>query len=243
MKLYKLMRPEGIPVVSEINGNHTWVLPGVDCPDCHTAYGTFGLAYPMLSTPFLKRSTQKWAAWPLPPIELAKLTQKVCDLGSLPNEWCRPGSHFGPFIGRLTGPVLNFVWYHGWHLFLTKTCADVLAKSNVKLPSLVKPKLSIARKSEAQEMFEFQIEPHGRFSPEVLHEANWWVCPTCGYSKCKTRRKVPTVVLESSIPNHVDIFRLLELDTCIVAKETVIEAIVANKLKGVLFEEIKVASA
>ena len=126
MKLYILRRPEGIPVVSEVNGNHAWMLPGVDCPDCRNAWGAIGLAYPAIETPFLESTKKKYCGWPVSPIELEKLSRKVCDANSIPYDQCKPGTHFGRFTGRLTGPVLDFVWYHGWDLFVTAKCVEVL---------------------------------------------------------------------------------------------------------------------
>ena len=224
---------------SDVRGWHKWTLPGVECPQCKNTWGAIGLAYPAINTPELKL-TAKRGSWPVPLHEFLKLKEQLTR--KLPNHIViEPATKFGPMVGTVWGKTGDFAWKHTWHLFVRKETLEKLRDAGVKMPTSVPPEVRYARK-EKVELEELQLEPFAKFPVSRIKSGRWEVCSACGFCgiKGRGRRKVAPAILKSSIPAHVDLFRILEWDTQIVAKENFVEEVKRMNATNLLFTEIEV---
>jgi uncharacterized double-CXXCG motif protein len=94
------------------------------------------------------------------------------------------------------------------------------------------------RTKHAPDLRDIQLESHGRFHPDCLPPPNP-PCPTCGVAMGHSVPD-PYVLDTTSLPEHVDIFRLADASTLIIANERLVDAVRRLELDGVVFKELEV---
>jgi uncharacterized double-CXXCG motif protein len=231
-KLYEVLSAESA-WDAVIDADHTWGLPGVECPAC-SAWGRSGVYYPSIDLSDLPNQERYRDPWPVPLAEFLKLKtsllRRLPDLKDLP-----PGTTFGPLHGTAKGEFGDFAWRDPWTLLLQHGTFKHLANSGLRLPKCVPAALTITD-SNVQQLCELELEPLTQMDlaafPFGLHQ-----CQVCG--RIKDEIPEPIVILRSSIPEHVDIFRDRLMTTIILAKQAFVEAVVRLELTGVVFREVE----
>ena len=92
------------------------------------------------------------------------------------------------------------------------------------------------RQKTPPELFELQLEPHGRLHPDCLPENTSPPCEECGRTDF-SRPEAP-VLDTSSLPSGRDLFRVGNFATMIIGSERFREAVLHLGLEGIRFREL-----
>jgi uncharacterized double-CXXCG motif protein len=221
-----------------IDAGHKWGLPGLRCSVCHQTWSNTGLAYPEIDLSSLPNNKRYLDFWPVPLDVFTSLCEPLMPLapdGAL----LLPGTNFGPLIGTLKGEFGDFIWPIDWWLLIQETALARLREASLNLPIAVKTQIKTQGKRKV-EMMEFQIMPHGKIAPASFNAAIGEPCSGCGRRETPSLQKV--VVERNSIPRGVDLFRLSNFTTIILATEKFVDAVGRLHLSDILFREVEIAS-
>ncbi|OJH42830.1 hypothetical protein BON30_00365 [Cystobacter ferrugineus] len=220
MKYYELERDPSPHYTGNLNAKHTWWLPGVEsCPVCDLQpEGGTSAQYPRVDLSALSSEEQKKlsSAWPVPREEFIRRRELVRPLAP-PHAVLESGAAFGPLQGTGVGYFGQLVMQNPWSL-----CMRLEALERIR---------------NAPELRDIQLETHGRFHPDCLPPPNP-PCPTCGVAMGHGVPD-PYWLDASSLPPHVDIFRLADASTLIIANERLVDAVHRLELDGVVFKELE----
>jgi len=220
---------------------HRWGLPGLKCPACGKTGGEVGIEYPLLELPPGLDPEPYRSGWP---VKLERFRELMLPLrplvgASLP---LAPGTDFGPLESTAYGRHGDFTWRLAT-LLISPRALTRLEKNGiatlVPVPTRLRPKgkapfLHLELYLEARASVVPEDFPHGTLNP----------CPTCGwfsvegsdFDKWGTYR-----VVRSSLPPHLDLFRLREFPGHILASERFVEASTRLGLTNITFSEVGVA--
>ncbi|WP_309897625.1 double-CXXCG motif protein [Archangium sp.] len=239
MKFYELERDPSPRYTGNLNAAHKWVLPGVDsCPVCDLQPEAPTMAqYPCVDLSGLPVEDQQKLsdAWPVPREEFIRRRELVRPLAP-PYAVLGCGAVFGPLQGTGLGYFGQLIMQNPWSLCLRREALEQLQAAGVRglvgCPTQVR-----FRTKHAPDMRDIQLESHGRFHPGCLPPGNP-PCPTCGVAMGYTVPD-PYWLDAASLPEHVDIFRLADASTIILANERLVDAVRRLELDGVVFKEIE----
>lgn len=221
------------------NAAHRWGLPGVvPCDTCGAGGGVMGLQYPCVDlSPLPPEERERLsAAWPVPFPEFSRLRELVRPL-SPADARMEPGTRLGPLTGTGSGTFGPLFMQNPWSLFIRRDALEPLLNAGVR--GLVACPVEVRfRAKPAPELLEFQLELHGRFHASCLPQDLEPPCPVCGDEKLT---RPDSIILDgTSLPGHLDLFRLAQGWTLIVASERLVEAARQLELDGVVFRELQV---
>ncbi|MGE0887716.1 MAG: double-CXXCG motif protein [Blastocatellales bacterium] len=217
-----------------IDASHKWNLPGVKCRVCHTTWGNVGMAYPRVNL----RGTKFEDAFIDPyPVELERLEELRQSIKHLVPEGLPlpPGTQFGPLIGIAEGPYCDFVWHHYWDILVKMEVINSLASEKTHLPKVSKPKLEFRGKYSAN-LVELQIEP---LVTMVFAQSSFNVCSACG--RLNESRPEEIVIDSSKLPEDIDLFRVTNFSTVILANDRFVNSVKKLGLTGISFNSVKLA--
>ena len=240
MKYYELERDPSPRYTGNLNAKHTWWLPGVEsCPVCDLQpEGGTVAQYPCVDLSCLSAEDQKKlsSAWPVPREEFIRRRELVRPLAP-PHAVLESGAAFGPLQGTGVGFFGQLVMQNPWSLCMRREALERLENAGVRgltgCPTQVR-----FRTRNAPEPRDIQLEAHGRFHPDCLPPPNP-PCPTCGAAMGHGVPD-PYWLDAASLPRHVDIFRLADASTLIIASERLVDAVRRLELDGVVFKELEV---
>ena len=220
------------------NAAHRWGLPGVlPCQHCGAGGGVTGLQYPCVDVShFPEEERQRLSeAWPVPFPEFSRLRERVRPLAP-PQARLEPGTRLGPLTGSGSGTFGPLFMQNPWSLFIRREALESLRTEGVR--GLVAGPVEVRfRAKTAPELLEPQLELHGHFHPDCLPPDMGTPCPVCGDEKLT---RPDAVLLErQTLPAHLDLFRLAQGWTLIVASERLVEAARHLGLDGVRFRELQ----
>ncbi|HEX8434027.1 MAG TPA: double-CXXCG motif protein [Archangium sp.] len=239
MKFYQLGRDPSPRYTGNLNAKHTWVLPGVEtCPVCdlHSDGGT-AAQYPCVDLSGLTSEDQKKlsSAWPVPREEFIRRCELVRPLAP-PGADLKPGATFGPLRGTGLGFFGQLIMQNPWSLCMRREALERLQSTGVRgllgCPTQVR-----FRTKHAPELRDIQLEVHGRFHPDCL-PTRAPPCPTCGAVRDYSVPD-PYWLDATSLPEHVDLFRLADASTLLIANERLVDAVRRLELDGVVFKELE----
>ena len=236
MLLFEVLRDDPNLGTGSIDATHTWCLPGVICPHCGSTWGNVGLEYPEVDLSSLPNEKAYRRPAPVPLHEFTKLCEPVaCLIGR--TALLLPGTQFGPLLGKAKGRfAADFAWVNLWTLLAT---AESLAWLRERVPNLcsVTPELRFAGPDQPT-LLELQLEPHGELilSP-VRRGAD--PCSICGWDP----RPLPdeVVIVSSSIPPNLHLFRARNFTTLMLATDRFVKAVQDLGLVGLRFEEVTIS--
>lgn len=221
-------------IISVVEASHKWALPGVRCNLCGATWGSSGVAYPLIDLSGLscEKRIRELDSWPIPLDELEELKRQIANL--LPHNLPLPsGTQFGPLVGSAEGPFEDIVW-NGYLDILVK--ADVLEQmrsAGAQLSVGVRPRL-IFRGKHKTDLFELQIEPRARMVPPPDSPST---CSACG--RWGIKRPEEVIIKETSVPDDVDLFRIIDFATIILATERFSEIVRNHGITGIDFRQVK----
>ncbi len=215
-----------------------WGLPGAQpCPTCRASGGRLGLQFPCVDLSSLPEHELKKLSdpWPVPPEELARLTELVRPFAP---SWSvlKPGANFGPITGKGSGRFGHLFMQAPWILLLRREALERLQSSEVRGLQGCPIQVNFRGKN-TPELLELQLELHGRIHPSCMPPDRKPPCPTCGNESY--RLPDPIVLDAASLPEHVDVFRMEDIPGIILATERFVDAVKRLELDGVTFRELE----
>ncbi|HEX8705467.1 MAG TPA: double-CXXCG motif protein [Myxococcaceae bacterium] len=239
MKLYRLKQDPSPRYTGDLHAKHKWGLPGVEpCPACRVGGAVTGLEYPGVDLSGLPTQELKKLSdpWPVPFEEFLRLRDLVRPLapqGAL----LEPGTRLGPLTGTGSGYFGQLFMPEPWSLYLRREALDKLQAAGIR--GLHGCALEVRfRVKRPPELLELQFELHGQFHPVCLPPDRKPPCPTCGNEPLKL--PAPIVLDATSLPAELDVFRLRQGWTLIIASERFRDAVQRLELDGVAFQELEV---
>jgi uncharacterized double-CXXCG motif protein len=231
---YKVVMDERTLASGDFNAAHRWGLPGVQCPQCDAIWSGAGLQFPSgdasglaeraeLEDPHLERNFARFEY-------LRELVRPLLPQG-VPLE---PGTEFGPLVGNAWGKFGPFAWLNPWTLLVRREVLEQLRAEGVRGLEGHRTALRF-RQKQAPELLELELMPHGRFHPDCLSEREP-PCARCGRKGISMPEQ--PVLKEDSLPTHLDLFRLADLTTLLIATERFAQAVQRLGPCGVAFQPL-----
>ncbi|MFL5349214.1 MAG: double-CXXCG motif protein [Hyalangium sp.] len=202
-----------------------WGLPGVDCPVCRAVWSIAGDSYPSVDLSHFPPQEQKKY---LPRCEgdyaeFERLREQVRPLAP-PGVHLWPGTLFGPMHGSAQGEFGPLVLHHSWTLLMRREPMERLQAEELRGLKGVRTELRF-RKKNPPELLEMELLPRGRVHPDCLPADRPAPCPKCE-RKGGTRPDGSEMILDAAtLPADLDLFRLEDFLTTIIATERFAEAV------------------
>jgi uncharacterized double-CXXCG motif protein len=203
-----------------VDATHALALPGVTCGVCSRTWAVTGVAYPGISTSvidFVKRDLRPAVA----SVEEFRRIQHVV-ARELQGAYLPPGTELGPLHGVAEGQASTFEWLDPWTLLLRSDVVPDLVRRGITFTA-VPARLTFAAPSGAT-LSELQIEPIARLADDPATRS-FERCLECGY--VGAQRTDSIVIAGDTVSEEVDLMRLRELPTVIVASERFVDAALA----------------
>lgn len=219
-----------------VDGTHEWSLPGVQCPVCGSGWSTLGEDYPSVDLSrhpardaFGQPSSDSLA-------EFERLRELVRPLAprDAPLE---PGASFGPIVGSASGHFGDFHLPMPWMLMAKSETLEKLRAEGVRSLNGYPMRLRFKEK-KPPELLDVELHPHGYLHPSCFPEPWKPPCRRCG----RNENKLPDAMVlnGATLPEDVDVFRLRDYPTVIIASERFVEAVGRLGLDEIVFHEVPV---
>ncbi|RYZ40566.1 MAG: hypothetical protein EOO71_15615 [Myxococcaceae bacterium] len=204
----------------EFRAKRQWGLPGVACPTCHAEWSGV-LSYPAVDLTLLPERNSFEEPRLEPYSEYARLATQVRPLLP-PGAMLQPGCTFGPMGGTAEGRFGPVTVFPSWEIFLRE---DALTSFRARaLRGLIPVQAELSFPAQGTEpLHELQLLPTGRLHEACLPAGRPPPCPTCGRQGFRMPSKRWLDV--DSLPADLDIFRLENAVTLIIATERFVEAL------------------
>lgn len=218
-----------------VDGTHKWTLPGVKCSTCGTTWSTTGIEYPTVdisNEPFAHEYTSD-SPIPIEHFEtlIAKLRSRFPSALSL-----QPGTEFGRFVGRASGPFPDFTYPAPWTVLITRHAYALLSAKNVRMPPAVAADLRLPR-DQVNDLWELEIQPLASLHPDSFLQG----ADPCRRCRREGQEVIIPIIDRGSIPTDQDIFRPHNFPTYILATERFKNAVEELSLTGMIFRELVLA--
>ncbi len=220
-----------------VDAAHKWKLPGIfNCPGCKTTWGAGSKAYPSVDlTPVASLADFEEAR--AEPIEEYERLRELIRLLLPPGAVLEPGTYFGPLVGNARGRFGPLVSPVPWWLLVQREALEKLQAEGVRGLKGCRTELRF-RQRNAPELLDLEILPIGRAHPDCLPPTRKPPCSRCGRHGL-TRPDDRLLLLDAStIPGHLDLFRLEDFSTAIVCTEHFVDASKRLGLDGVAFHPV-----
>ncbi|MCP3097494.1 double-CXXCG motif protein [Myxococcus sp. K15C18031901] len=217
-----------------VEAAHRWGLPGLKgCPTCLLTWSSTGHDYPGIDLSLIPEHHEFERARPEPFPEFSRLRELVRPLAP-PNAWLPPGTGFGPLEGKSAGRLPDFIWMTSV-LLAHQEALERLQATGVRgmtgHPTAVK-----FRQKPAPALREVQLEHRGALHPDCIPVETPPPCPTCG--RHGFSRPDEPVLAAAILPTELDLFRLGNFATMLIATERFVDAVRALELEGLTFREL-----
>lgn len=146
-----------------------------------------------------------------------------------------PGTEFGPLEGTAQGSFGPFYFQNPWTLLVQRDALGRLVSEGVRGLKGCRTELRF-RKKAAPELLELQIEPHGLLHPDCIPPEDRAPCATCGRQGFSLPEE--PILDAASLPTDLDLFRLANFATVIVATERFKDVVQRLELGEVVFREL-----
>ncbi|NTX08736.1 MULTISPECIES: double-CXXCG motif protein [Myxococcus] len=148
-----------------------WVLPGVECPTCKTAWGGGGYDYPTVDLSELPQRRDFEQPRCVPWDQFVRLRERVLPLVP-PGAIVKPGTGFGALTGRARGKFPPVVIHVPWMLLMEPAVVARLKGLTGFIPVATRFKA----RPGMRDLVELEVRPGGSISGAAAHEP----CSTCG---------------------------------------------------------------
>jgi uncharacterized double-CXXCG motif protein len=218
-----------------VEATNKWGLPGVHCPACDATWGG-GFSYPCVDlTPVADLADFKEPR-PEPIEEYERLCELIRPLLP-PGAILRPGSDFGPSVGKAQGRFGQFVMNYSWILMVQREALEKLQAEGLQGLKGCRAELRF-RQRNSPELFELEILPMGRLHRDCMPPDFQPPCSHCG------RNFVPLpddLLLDATtLSRELDLFRLEDFAQVIVCTKRFADACKRLGLDGVVFRPLPV---
>ena len=238
MKYFTVEDDSSSGCTGDITGSHKWILPGVDtCPACGITWGDNSRTYPSVDlTPVASLADFVEArAEPIEEYErLCELVRPLLPPGAL----LKPGTSLGPLVGKAQGRFGQLVSPYPWWLLVQREALEKLQAGGLQGLKACPTQLRF-RQRNSPELLELELLPVGRAHADCLSPDRPPRCSRCG----RFGLTLPDDLLldATTLPNHLDVFRLEDFSTVIVCTERFAKACKRLKLDGVVFKPVPIS--
>jgi uncharacterized double-CXXCG motif protein len=199
---------------------HPWKLPGVHCPLCSAIWSAGAGDYPSVDLSLLPDQQKYSARLEQDYSEFERLREQVRPLVPL-GAVLWPGTSFGPLTGTARGEFGPFFVYYPWLLLMRGEAVERLRAEGVRGLRGCRTALRFRQKNPP-ELLEMELLPMGRLHGDCLPPDQPPPCPKCGRDGLALPDE--PILEASSLPTDVDLFRLGNFLTLIIATEHFVEA-------------------
>jgi uncharacterized double-CXXCG motif protein len=238
MRFYRVVEDEALRYTGDLtNAAHKWGLPGMHCPNCGVVGGWTGLQYPCVDLSGLPPQELKKLSdgWPVPIEEFERRRELVRPLAPK-DALLKTGTVFGPLTGTGSGSFGQLFMQNPWSLFARREALERL--QGAELRGLQGGPVNVRfRAKNPPELWELQLTAHGQLHPDCLPPGRKPVCSICG--RAEVSLPAAYWLEATSLPEHLDVFRLVDFPTQIIATERMVDAVKRLELDGVLFREVE----
>jgi uncharacterized double-CXXCG motif protein len=174
--------------------------------------------------------------WPVPFKEFARLRELVRPL-SPQGAVLEPSTRFGPLEGTGSGYFGQLFMQNPWSLYVRREALDRLQEAGMR--GLQGCPLQVRfRVERPPELLALQLDLQGQYHPDCLPPDRKPPCPSCENEPLT--RPDPMLLDAASLPLDLDVFRLRQAWTVIMASERMADAAQRLELDGVTFREVEV---
>lgn len=239
MKFYRICEDKAPHSTGNLNATHKWVLPGVQpCDVCGLGPTISAAQYPCVDLSGLPAEDQKKLSdpWPVPLEEFTRLRELVRPLAP-PEAPLESGTVFGPMTGTGSGHFGQFFMQNPWSLYMRREALERVQAEGIR--GLLGCPLNVRfRAKSPPELMALQVEQRGQLHPDCLAREHEPPCPRCGQDKGYSLTE-PLVLAEVSLPMELDVFRLVDASTFIIANQRMVDVVSRLGMDGVLFRELE----
>ncbi|AGC48949.1 hypothetical protein MYSTI_07677 [Myxococcus stipitatus DSM 14675] len=218
----------------EVDGWRPLALPGVNCHTCGATWSDVGHDYPSVDLTQLPERRELERARPEPFPEFARLREAVRPL-TPPQAQLPPGTGFGPLVGRAWGEFGPIAWAGGLTILMRRDGLEHLQAEGVRGLKGFRTELRF-RQKPPPDLLELELEPRGRLHPDCIPPDVPPPCPICG--RHGFMRPEAPILEAASLPQEVDLFRVGDFATMVIATERCREAVRSLGLDGFTFQEL-----
>ena len=235
MRYFRVQEDRTAGYTGDVDGVHKWRIPGLlGCPVCKATWSDNSRAYPSvdLSPVASLADFEEARAEPIGEYErLCELVRPLLPPGAV----LGPGTTFGPLVGRGQGRFGPFVTPVPWWPLVQREALEKLQAEGLRGLKGCPTQLRF-RQRASPVLLELELLPVGRAHPECLPPHRKPPCPRC-HRHGLTLPK-PLLLDASTLPDHLDIFRLEDFSTIIICTERFAEACQRLGLDGVAFHPL-----
>jgi uncharacterized double-CXXCG motif protein len=219
----------------DIVAAHTWTLPGVqDCPKCYETWAS-SVAYPDVDLSRLRGEESYRTQRPQTLYVVHRMREAVKPFVA-PGTSLPPGTEFGPLVGHGTGTFGDFGWPQRPGVMLVRPeAAARLGAAGVRGLRTVPAHITY-RGGEDPMFREVAFAYEGQIADDELSPGGTPACAACGFCILPSEKR--TQLDPASVSGAVDIFRGIDLPSCIYATESFVDAVRSLGLTDIAFEEI-----
>lgn len=176
-------------------------------------------------------------AWPVSNEKLEELRRPLRPLLP-PHLPLPPATQFGTIVGRALAKVGDFAWQKTMTPLISTKGLEKLKTAGIETIRCVPAEVKMRGQSDIR-LFVLHIEPLVRLLKSAIAASRVVTCGACGlYSY---RLTDPVTIDESSVPQNVDLFRVVEAKVMVIATERFAEAVRRAGLTDVQFTEVRVS--
>jgi len=237
MRFYELCRVDHPRYSGGYDFGHKWGLPGIHCPQCHTTWASTGIDLPSVDLSHLPDLKQYLPRVEEDYSEFERLREQVRPLVP-PGVPLEPGTQFGPLHGAARGEFGPLCLHHSWTLLLRPEPLAQLTATGLQGLKGCRTEFRF-RKKNPPELLEMELLPQGRLHPACLPADLPPICPKC--ERFGASLPDEPILDAATLPGHLDLFRLQDFTTVIIATERFVEAV--RRLgyeQDILFRELPV---
>jgi uncharacterized double-CXXCG motif protein len=181
-----------------------------------------GDAYPSVDLSHLPTEEQKKYLSRFEPdyAEFERLREQVRPLVP-PGVHLWPGTDFGPMNGTARGEFGPLVLHHPWTLLMKREPLERLQAEGLRGLKGCRTELRF-RKKDPPELLELELLPQGELHPDCLLGRRP-PCPRCQDERLE--RSDELILNAATLPADLDLFRMTDFMTMIIATERFVEAV------------------
>ncbi len=237
MKLFRVRPDEAAHRAVSIDGRTRWALPGVECPACGAEWSNIGEVYPSVDLSSLPEAEHLEDAGSEPLEAFERLREQVRPLAP-PGALLLPGAELGPFtVTKASGRFADFYFPEPWWLMASPSALESLQAEGVRGLKGTPLEAGTRKLKHVPALLHLELPARGRLLPP---EGQKPPCVRCGREGFTLPRS--PILDAGTLPRDVDLFRLANFTTVLVATAPFIQAVERLGLKGAVFEELPVSS-
>lgn len=203
------------------NASHQWRLPGIHCPMCNATWSTGVDAYPSADLSHLPDQVKYSARLEEDYAEFERLREQIRPLVP-PGVPLWPGTKFGPLKGSARGEFGPLYMYFFYAMLMRGEALRRMQAEGVQGLKGCRTKVAF-RKKDPPELLELELLPRGNMHPDCLPTDRPPPCTKCG--RRGWRRPDDLILSAASLPTDLDVFRLEDFLTTIIASERFVETV------------------